>query len=62
MSGHEFKRVVPVLQDHYLHGQPKALVSQQLNARALFQPPVRLPVYVRGQFASLLARREDFHP
>lgn len=62
ITGHEIKKVVPVLQEHYLHSQPSLLVTQQFAALALFNPPVKLPAYVRGQFAKQLGRGAKFHP
>lgn len=62
ITGHEIRKSVPVLQEVYLHGQPSRLVEQQVEAIALFTPPVTLPVYVRGQFARQLGPDAKFHP
>lgn len=62
ITGHEIKKVVPVLQESYLKGQPMLLIHKQLGALASFQPPVVLPRYERGQFRKQLSRRDKFHP
>lgn len=62
ITGHEVKKVVPVLQATYLKGQPVLLIQKQLAALASFQPPVALPRYERGQFRKQLSRREKFNP
>lgn len=62
ITGHEIRKSVPVLQEVYLHGQPSRLVEQQVEAIALFKPPVTLPSYVRGQFARQLGPNAKFYP
>lgn len=62
ITGHEIKKMVPVLQESYLKGQPMLLIHKQLEALASFQPPVVLPRYERGQFRKQLSRRDKFHP
>lgn len=61
ITGHEIKKVVPVLQESYLQGQPMLLIHKQLEALASFHPPVVLQRYERGQFRKQL-RRDRFHP
>lgn len=62
ITGHEIKKVVPVLQETYLKGQPMLLIQKQLAALASFKPPVVLPRYERGQFRKQLSMRHKFHP
>lgn len=62
ITGHEIRKVVPVLEENYLHANPRLLVQEQAAAIALFSPPVELPRYVRGQFARVLRATEKFHP
>ena len=62
ITGHEIRKIVPVLQEVYLHGQPDRLVEQQVQAIALFAPPVVLPTYVRGQFARQFGPDAKFYP
>ncbi len=62
ITGHGLTKTAHALEDHYLHDQPAQLVEEQFEAMARFKPPVELPVYKRGQFASQLADPSAFHP
>ncbi len=62
ITGHVIKKTVPVLEAHYLHKASADLLSQQSGALALFNPPVQLPKYVKGQFARQLGPNAKMHP
>jgi integrase len=61
LTGHVPRALAEAL-EVYIHEQEDQLLNQQLAALAKFHPPVKLPVYVRGQFARELGRGAKFHP
>lgn len=61
LTGHVPKALADAL-EVYIHEQQDQLLSEQLAALTSFNPPVTLPIYVRGQFARELGRRAKFYP
>ncbi|KFA28671.1 site-specific integrase [Xanthomonas vasicola] len=62
ITGHSLNKKVPVLQDSYFHKSPGNVRKIQVEALALYHPPVTLPGYVRGQFKERLSRDAKTYP
>jgi len=62
ITGHSVSKRVPVLQANYYHRKADAVRLRQSKALALYRPPVRLPVYERGQFSSRLTAGAKVYP
>lgn len=62
ITGHSISKNVPVLHSNYYHSKPDLSRQKQLAALILYQPPVKLPVYTKGQFATQLCNKSKFHP
>ena len=61
ITGHARRDDYPALRKHYQHVGPVVLLSEATEALALFEPPVKLLPYTRGQFKSLLREEWRFH-
>ncbi|MDO0857500.1 integrase, partial [Xanthomonas campestris pv. campestris] len=62
ITGHSLSKKAPVLQDNYVHKSSGNVRKIQIEALDQYQPPVRLPGYVRGQFKERLRKGAKMYP
>lgn len=62
ITGHVLNKKAPVLQDKYVHKSASNVRKIQVEALPHYQPPVSLPVYVRGQFKERLHKEARMYP
>ena len=62
ITGHSVSKRVPVLQATYYHRKAEAVRVRQSRALALYRPPVKLPVYQRGQLQERLRPGAKVYP
>lgn len=61
ITGHTTAAKVPVLEGSYVHKTPDRVRARQLKVLSMYQPPVQLPVYSKGQFAARLRQGAKTH-
>lgn len=62
ITGHALNKKAPVLQDNYVHKSAGNTRKIQVQALGHYQPSVKLPSYVRGQFKERLRKGARMYP